>query len=288
MKIKLTIFILCLLDAALVITLLIGNGTVALLTPEGIIARSEKNLLITMVLIMLSCAIPVFLLAFFIAVKYKEGSRGTYAPDWKLTRNAAVLKWIIPITVILFMAFLNWKFTHELDPYKKLAGSTPPVTIQVVALRWKWLFIYPDQKIATVNFIEIPLDTPITFELTSDGPMNSFWIPQLGGQMYAMTGMKTQIHLEANTPGEYRGSAAEINGAGFSGMKFRVKAVTPQEFNTWVGSVRSYPQVLNGTSYQELLKPSENNPPAFYSNVDPNLYNEVLMKYMLPSVQKVH
>lgn len=289
MKLKIIIFILCIFDAILVIDLLVGNGTVALLTPKGTIAFYERNLMVTAVLVMLAAAIPVFILAFFIAWKYKEGNPSAkYVPDWKLNRYAAVLKWVLPCVVILALALLNWKSTHDLDPYKRLNNTTPPLTVQVVALRWKWLFIYPRQNIATVNFIEIPVNTPVNFELTSDGPMNSFWIPQLGGQIYAMTGMTTQLHLEANNRGDYTGSAAEINGQGFSGMRFTTRASSKKDFDSWVESVQKSSNKLDFKEYENLVKPSENNPAAFYFLADPNLYNKIIVKYMPSNGKKIH
>src|SRR4051812_24841774 len=183
--------------------------TFAVLQPKGIISQQQKSLLITATLLMLVVAIPVYFLLFFIVFKYRaEKENQNYSPNLDSKWGAALI-WAIPGSVIFILAIINWKSTHALDPYKPIASSKPPITIQVVALQWKWLFIHPQQNIATVNFIEFPQNTPVSFELTADAPMNSFWIPQLGGQMYAMAGMKTQLHLMANQTGDFNGSDAE-------------------------------------------------------------------------------
>ncbi len=147
--------------------------------------------------------------------------------------------WAVPIILIASLSVLNWKSTHELDPYQPIASNAPPLTVEVVALDWKFLFIYPQQNIATVNFIEFPVNTPLNFQLTADAPMSSFWIPQLGSQIYAMPAMSTQLHLIANSTGDFRGMDTEINGAGFSGMKFAARSVSQTDFNAWVASVKS-------------------------------------------------
>jgi cytochrome o ubiquinol oxidase subunit 2 len=156
----------------------------------------------------------------------------------------------------------------------------------VVALQWRWLFIYPAQGIATINYLELPSNTPVNFQLTADAPMNSFWIPQLGGQMYAMPGMSTQLHLEASNPGQFNGSAAEINGAGFAGMKFQVVAAASSDFDNWVAAVKNGPNHLDQAEYQRLARPSEDSAVAYYSAVPFDLYNSVIIKYMAPPAEE--
>jgi cytochrome o ubiquinol oxidase subunit 2 len=156
-----------------------------------------------------------------------------------------------------------------------------------VALQWKWLFIYPEQNIATVNFVEFPNSTPVNFQLTADAPMNSFWIPELGGQMYAMPGMSTQLHLMADRPGEFNGSAAEISGKGFSGMKFIAKATSQKDFDTWVKSVKQSSNMIDLSKYNKLAEPSENNPVITYASVEKDLYNSIIMKFM-PAMDNMH
>ena len=181
------------------------------------------------------------------------------------------------------MAFVTWNAAHELDPYKPIENGKTPLTIQVVAIDWKWLFIYPEQGIATVNFVEFPAQTPIRFELSADGsPMNSFWIPELSGQIYSMAGMATVIHMMADGPGVYPGRAAEINGKGLADMTFTAKSVWQSDFDDWVALVKRSPLKLTGPVYNELVKPSLNHPIQLYSDVESDLFNKIVMKYMHP------
>ena len=177
--------------------------------------------------------------------------------------------------------------THNLDPYKPITSNVAPITIQVVALDWKWLFIYPEQNIATVNFIQIPVGTPINFRITGDAPMNSFWIPQLAGQVYAMAGMDTRLSLMASEEGEYAGLSANYSGFGFSGMKFVAKASTQESFDAWVETVRQSPTTLSMDEYTVLAQKSRNNIASYYSSVEENLYGKIIMKYMAPREAQV-
>ncbi len=231
---------------------------------------------------MLTVVIPALFLVFFVAWKFREtNTKAKYNPSGKTSRLLAFLWWVFPTAIILVLSIINWKSTHKLDPYKAINNTTPPLTIQVVALQWKWLFIYPQQDIATVNFVTFPEKTPINFELTADAPMNSFWIPQLGGQMYAMEGMKTKLHLIADTKGDFAGSAAEISGEGFAGMKFRAKSTTQADFDAWVKTVKRSAQPLDLTTYNNLAEPSEDVPQTFYTSVEKDLFNAIIMKYHL-------
>lgn len=259
-------------------------GNLDLLDPKGIIAQKQLSLLITVTLIMLCIVIPVFAALIYIVWKYTAKKQpADYRPENTGNLKKQILLWVGPALIIFIISILNWKSTHELDPYKPLVSENKPITIQVVALRWKWLFIYPDFNIATVNFIEFPENTPIKFELTADdAPMNSFWIPQLGGQMYAMAGMSTNLNLMASQTGEFRGSAADISGFGFASMRFKAKSVTKIEFENWVKNIKASSAELNSATYSELLKPSENNQPALYSAAEEGLYDNIVMKYMKP------
>jgi cytochrome o ubiquinol oxidase subunit 2 len=295
-KNKLALFIFIIVDVALLGIALflifgpVGLGNIAIFNPKGIIAAKEKSLIVTATILMLSVIIPVFIIMFYIVWKYKAGKAGArYSPEMKSNLPVGSALWLIPIITIAALSVLNWKSTHALDPYKLIASDKKPITIQVVALQWKWLFIYPAQNIAAVNFLEFPANTPINFELTSDAPMNSFWIPQLGGQMYAMAGMQTQLHLMANEAGEYVGSSAEISGKGFAGMKFVAKAVTEEDFNGWAHSIRQGANLLNAedeltmTEYEKLAMPSENNSVVYYQGVEKNLFNSIMAKFMAPA-----
>ncbi len=286
---KIVFIILLFISALVLFTVLIHGHTIALLNPKGFIAAKERDILAMAGLLSMFISIPVFTLTFFIAWKYRESNKNaSYTPDNVSSQKLQFVWWALPTIIILLMAVFNWDRTHALDPHKALASTTKPLIVQVVALRWKWLFIYPEQDIATVNFLQIPLHRPITFQLTADAPMNSFWIPQLGGQMYAMTGMTTQLHLIADTPGDFTGSAAEISGAGFAGMRFITRARSQTEFDTWVASVKSSSQKLDQSAYDTLAVPSENNQPTYYATTDPNLYTMILMKFIQPSNKKMN
>ena len=284
-KSKFVIFGLLLVDVLLFVWLLVHGKTIALLSPKGAIALQERSLILTAIFLMLLVVIPVVILAFYVAWRYREGNtKAKYTPDWDRNRLLEIGRYAVPGVIVFILAVLAWNTTHELDPFKPIDAPNKPLAIQVVALDWKWLFIYPEQQIATVNFIQFPVNTPINFELTADAPMNSFWIPQLGGQMYAMAGMSTQLHLIADKAGEYRGSAVEINGKGFSGMTFVAKAGSQNDFDAWVASVKHSSQTLNMDAYNKLAKSSVDVPPAFYSSVEYNLYNKIIMKFMAPPV----
>jgi cytochrome o ubiquinol oxidase subunit 2 len=233
---------------------------------------------------MLIAVIPVYFFLFFFVWKYRAGKAGAnYSPDMRSNFGIGFILWAIPAAIIGIIGIINWKSTHALDPYNPIASDAKPLTIEVIALPWKFLFIYPKQNIATVNFIEFPVNTPLNFELTADAPMSSFWIPQLGSQIYAMAAMSTQLHLIANTVGDFKGMDTEINGAGFSGMKFIARSATQADFNSWVKGVESSPNALSANVYNQLAAPSENNPPAYYAPVEANLYNTVMMKFMAPA-----
>lgn len=287
-SVKIVLIIILLISAIVLFSILLHGHTIALLNPRGFIAEKERDLLAMAGILSVLISVPVFAGTFFIAWKYRESNKNAhYNPDIVSSKKLQLVWWALPSVIILLMAVINWKSTHALDPHMALANTAQPVTIQVVALRWKWLFIYPEQGIATVNFLQIPLHRPINFQLTADAPMNSFWIPQLGGQMYAMTGMTTQLHLIADTPGDFTGSAAEINGPGFAGMRFITRARSQDEFDTWVESVRNSSSVLDLPEYNRLAIPSENNQPTYYSSTDASLYNTIIMKFMQPSKEKM-
>ncbi|MGE5196276.1 MAG: ubiquinol oxidase subunit II [Anaerolineae bacterium] len=285
-KVKFAISLLALLSAALAIFFVLKSDRALLTHPKGIIARSELNLIILNYLLMLIIIIPTFILLFVTAWKYRaKNSKAKYDPDQSHGVFKELILWMIPSVVIAVMAVITWNAAHKLDPYQPLTSEVKPLTIQVVALDWKWLFIYPEQDIATVNFVQFPERTPIHFELSADGsPMNSFWIPQLSGQIYSMTGMTTQLHIMADEPGEYTGRAAEINGQGFADMTFVVKSASQSDFDDWIAYVKQSPLQLTDHTYNELAKPSQNNPIALYSSMETkNLFNAIVMKYMHPA-----
>lgn len=267
--------------AALVLLVVKNKDSIALLSPEGKIAGQQTDLLLFASALSLIVIIPVFILAFFILGKYHEkNSSAKYDPNWDSSHKLEILWWGIPIILMVILAVVTWKSSHDLDPYKEIQSNKSPVTIQVVALEWKWLFIYPEQKIATVNHITVPEDRPINFKITADAPMNSFWIPKLGGQVYAMAGMETKLHLMADQKGTYQGVAANLSGEGHAGMKFTVNSVSEGDFATWINSTRQNQETLNKDNYIKLAEKSKDVPKKSYSNVDPNLYGSILYQYM--------
>jgi len=257
-----------------------------LLDPKGLIALKERDLIWIATLLMLIIVVPVLLLTFVICLRYRASNKDAeYMPAWNHDTMAEIIWWGFPFLIVLFLSILTWKSSHELDPFKPLQSSTKPLRIQVVALQWKWLFIYPEEKIATVNFFQFPEGTPLNFEITADAPMNSFWIPQLGGQIYAMPGMSSKLHLIAQESGEFRGSSANLSGIGFAGMVFTAKATTKDEYDEWLKTAAKSSASFGIDEYKDLAKPSENNPRAIYSLKDENLYHQILMKYMMPKEQ---
>jgi cytochrome o ubiquinol oxidase subunit 2 len=250
------------------------------LDAKGPIGQQQRNLLVFATALSLFVIIPVFVLTFYIVWKFREHKQSTYTPDWEGSKKLETLWWGLPTVIILILSVVTWQSTHALDPFKPLNSDKRPITIQVIALQWKWLFIYPEQSIATVNYVQFPVDTPVNFQITSDAPMNSFWIPQLGGQIYAMAGMSTNLHLQANELGRYRGSSANLSGAGFSGMHFTAQASKAEEFDLWSRVTQLTQPSLNREAYETLAGPSEDQPVTTYNLQDPQLYNEVINKYM--------
>lgn len=259
------------------------RSKIALLFPSGTIALEERNLLLIIQGIMLLIVFPVYILTFIFSWKYRaDNPKAKYDPDLVDHKVAEVLWWGIPLVLTLIVSALTWIKTYELDPYKPIASDKKPVTIQVVALQWKWLFIYPEEKIATVNFMQIPKETPIHFDITADAPMNSFWIPDLGGQIYAMPSMKTELNLIAHKTGDFRGWSANLSGEGFAGMHFIARATSEQEYQQWLNKAKESKESLNKDTYKELLVPSQNHPVATYQLKDEKLFDQIVMKYMHP------
>lgn len=279
--------------AHLVIGLGIGIGAIvfgvlifqvknfAVFNPKGPIADQQLSLLIFSAVFLSAICIAALILLYFFAWKYRETNNDeTYDPNIRQGKLFAFSIWGLPILVMLILVFIMVPATHRLDPRQSISSNVKPLTIQVVAMRWKWVFIYPEQHIATVNYIQIPTNTPVVFKLSADeAPMSSFWVPNLGGQLYAMTGHVNTLNLMADKSGDYPGSSAEINGAGFSGMKFVAHADSQENFDQWVEKVKSSPEILDSNEYNKLLKPSEYNKTASYAIAQTNLFDSLLTKY---------
>jgi cytochrome o ubiquinol oxidase subunit 2 len=247
---------------------------------RGIVGDAQRDTLYFAVLTMLIIVLPVFFLLFFIAFRYRDSNkRAKYTPDWASNRVLEAIWWGVPIIIILVLSVLTWKTSHSLDPYRPLESSKTPLNIQVVALQWKWLFIYPDHDVASIGEFAMPVDTPVNFTITSDAPMNSFWIPQLGGQVYAMAGMSTKLHLSARMAGEYRGSSANISGEGHSSMTFTARAMSGSDFAAWITQAGKSSESLDATAYESLRLPSKHAGVKHYRLSSPDLYETIVGRY---------
>ncbi len=282
-KYKLLAYLMVLFGVFLIVGLVAYGSNMAVLNPKGVIAHHERNLLFFGVALSALIVIPVFVMTFVIAWKYRaDNHKARYQPNWDRSKKAEATWWLIPLALITILSVITWKSSHDLDPFKPIASSAKPLEVQVVALQWRWLFIYPEQGFATVNDLTLPVNTPINFKITSDAPMNSFWIPQLGGQIYAMPGMSTKLHLLASEVGDYNGSSANISGEGFADMRFVTHVVPQNQFDTWAQDVQAQPKQLTEHVYNDLSAATEDTARYYYAAVDVGLYDDIVMKYMMP------
>ena len=267
--------------------LYISTHNVGVLEPKGWIADQERHLIYLSSLLMLIIVIPVLILTFVFAWKYREGNKtAKYNPDWEHHYVAEMCWWGLPFVIIAILSVITWKTSHELNPFKPIVNDKKAVKIQAVALNWKWLFIYPKEGIATINLVRFPEKTPIHFEITADAPMNSFWIPQLGGQIYAMSSMRSKLSLIAKEQGNYDGRSSNMSGKGFAGMVFKAQSVSDEQFDEWIDSVRDCGKRLTMESYEDLVKPSEYDPVSYYVLSDGDLFERIMMKYMMQQERK--
>lgn len=264
-------------------TFLSGCSEMSLMNPKGQIGLEQRSLILTSIGLMMIVVIPAIAMAVIFSIKYRaSNTNATYRPNWSRSHKVELVVWTIPIIIIIILAKLTWKSTHALDPNKSIISTAIPITIEVIALDWKWLFIYPKQCIATINEIAFPANVPVKFKITSNSVMNSFFIPQLGGQIYAMAGMNSTLNLIANEPGFYKGISSNFSGRGFSGMKFSAIATSDEAgFNQWVQKVKSSPnQLRTMDDYEQLAVPSEFQSVEYFSIVNPNLFYDVIGKFI--------
>jgi len=255
---------------------LLTGCTDGVLDPKGPIAAAQRQIMFNATGIMLAIVIPTILATLGVAYWFRSSNtRARYLPEFEYSGRLELLIWSIPIMTVILVGGVAWVGSFELDPSKPIASDRKPLQVQVVSLDWKWLFIYPDEGIATVNQLTVPAGTPLRFELTSSGVMNSFFVPQLGSQIYTMPGMVTQLYLKADHPGSFRGLSANFSGEGFSDMRFTVNAVGNEDFSRWVDSVRSAGPVLDAQAYSELAKPSAAVAPSTFRAVAPDLFNGI-------------
>jgi cytochrome o ubiquinol oxidase subunit 2 len=250
------------------------------LQPAGPVGVAEARLIVETFAAMLIVVIPVFVMTGLFAWRYRAAATNSnYAPTWSSSRIVESFIWSVPIAVIVFLGIIEWRSTRRLDPFQPLSSHVPALHVDVVAMDWKWLFIYPEQHIATVNELEIPIGTQIAFNITSDSVMNVFFIPRLGTQIYAMAGMQSQLHLLAKNVGNFTGISANFSGPGFPDMAFTTHAVPVAEFRAWVARVQASPTSLNLVEFQKLRRPTQRNKVAYFSSVDPALFSKVLNEY---------
>ena len=256
---------------------------IGMLNPKGIIALDQRKLFFDTLALMLIVVLPVIIMSITFVYHYQVSHKiRDYKPNWGHNTYLEALWWGIPCVIILVLATVTWKKTHQLDPYTRIAGyDEKPMVVQVIALPWKWLFVYPEQQIATTDYLEIPVGEQVEYWITADNvPMSAFFVPQLGSQMYAMAGMRTRLHLLATEVGVYDGLNTLYNGDGFPGMHFEVHVVPPQELQQWFAQVKQSSSVLTEDAYKQLAMPSTADTPKLFSGVDKDLFHHVIMTYM--------
>ena len=252
------------------------------LDPVGPVGRDDARILMDAMLIMLAIIVPTILLAFWMAWRYRaSNTKAEYLPNWSYSGRIEAVVWSIPILTIMFIGGLIWIGSYRLDPFRPLS-KTPPLEVQVVALDWKWLFIYPQQGVATVNQLVVPAGTPVRFSITSASVFNVFFVPRLGSMIYAMPGMVSQLNLQADRPADLYGFSGHFSGDGFSDMDFRVKSVPAADFAAWAQRARAAGPVLDRTAYDRLALQSQKTPPASYSQVDPMLFQQIVTQHIPP------
>ncbi|WP_044828914.1 ubiquinol oxidase subunit II [Thalassospira sp. HJ] len=265
---------------------LVAGCNLVVIDPAGDIASQQSDLIIVSTILMLLIIVPVMALTVFFAWKYRQGNKNAeYDPEWHHSTKLEVVIWAAPLVIIIALGAITWVTTHTLDPYRPLDridaerpldDEAEHMVIEVVSLDWKWLFLYPEQGIATVNELAAPIDTPIEFKITSSGIMNSFFIPALAGQIYSMAGMETKLHAVINEEGVFDGFSGNYSGEGFSHMRFKFHGLSEEGFDAWVNDVKSDENFLGRSQYLELEKPSVKEPVHYYSSVDPELYQAIL------------
>jgi cytochrome o ubiquinol oxidase subunit 2 len=272
---------------------MLGACKAVVLSPSGDVAAQQRDILVQSTSLMLLIVVPVLILIAVVAWRYRQSNTSAqYAPDWDHSTHLELVIWSVPLLIVICIGAITWASTHLLDPYRPLGRiaaerpipkDTKALRVEVVALDWKWLFIYPEYGVAAVNELAAPVDRPIDFHMTSSSVMNSFFIPALAGQVYAMPGMQTQLKAVINKPGVYSGFSANYSGAGFSGMRFAFHGVTDADFDAWVAKAKLEGAALDRAAYLQLEKPSEREPVRRYASVDPTLFNAIVNMCVEPS-----
>src|ERR1700687_5807886 len=255
-----------------------------ILDPQGPIGAAEKTILIDSLAIMLAIVLPTILAIFAFSFWFRaSNARAFHWPDWEYSGRIELVVWSIPTLTVILLGGVAWLGAHHLDPAKPIEGSGEPLTIQAVSLDWKWLFIYPDQKVATVNTLTVPAGVPLQFQLTSASVMNAFFIPQFGSMIYTMNGMTTRLNLRADTAGTFQGLSTQFSGDGFSDMQFVVHGVRPEQFSKVVQDASNAARSLDEQSYQQVAKPSIKHEPEIYRLADPELFRSIATQKIPPA-----
>ncbi len=271
------------LAAGLVSAGLGGCSPRSILNPAGPVGGGDAQIFIDATVIMLAIVVPTILLAFWMAWHYRaSNAKAEYLPHWSFSGRIEAIVWAIPILTIMFLGGVIWIGSYALDPFKPLPSKEPPLEVQVVSLDWKWLFIYPQQGIATVNQLVVPAGRPVHFSITSASVFNVFFIPRLGSMVYAMPGMVAQLNLQADRPTVLFGQSSQFSGDGFSDMQFEVKSIAPAEFATWTNAAQTSALVLDQAGYTSLARQSQRVMPTTYRGVDPNLFHAIAMQTVPP------
>jgi cytochrome o ubiquinol oxidase subunit 2 len=259
------------------LALLIGGCNRGVFDPVGPVAAQEKQILINSTAIMLAIIIPTMIATVAFAWWFRAGNKkATYRPDWEYSGAIEMVVWAIPALTIMLLGGIAWIGSHDLEPSKPLKSANRPLKVEVVSLDWKWLFIYPDQGVATVNQLVVPAGTPVSFRLTSATVWNSFFVPQMGSMIYTMPRMTTRLNLQADRAGTYNGLSSHFSGDGFPGMQFQVRALPPDQFATWAQGAHGSQLKLDGRSYAELSKPSSYVKPMTFGAVAPGLFDAIV------------
>ena len=260
--------------------LLGGCNQFPLIDPKGPIGLSERFVIFVSIALMLIVVIPVIAMGLWFPLKYRaSNTKAKYMPNWSHSNKIELVIWLVPAAIILVLSIMIWITTHQLDPYKPIDAGVRPVSIEAVSLDWKWLFIYPDQKIATVNQLVFPVNVPLNFRLTSGTVMTSFFIPQLGSQIYAMAGMQTRLHLLAHETGTYLGQNQQFSGRGYSEMNFKASAVSREAFDNWVRKVAGAGGKLDVARFEKIAAPSVAAPVAHFTLAQPDLFDRIIRQF---------
>lgn len=266
----------------LLITFLMSScQELIILNSKGPIGQSQAKLIIIAFALMLIVVIPVFVMVILFSVKYRKGNtNATYKPTWAHSTTIEWIIWIVPVSIIIILAYLTWTSTYDLDPYKPIASDKKALEVEVISTDWNWVFVYPEYNIATVNELAIEAGRPVSFKLTSASVMTSFFIPQLGSQIYTMAGMQTKLNLHTDHPGVYRGQNMEYSGNGYGTMYFDVKAGTSEEFNAWIKSAQNSTDTLTMAKFDEIKVPHIDHPVSYFVLGNPTIFMDVMMPYM--------